>query len=77
VRNLVLRSIEASSGERCIDIFRRSDGSFGFEECRRDPEDPRGWSALGRYASLTFTSEAVAIDAACAQAPWLNERLSG
>ncbi|HEY2564091.1 MAG TPA: hypothetical protein VGI44_10300, partial [Acidimicrobiales bacterium] len=28
--------------DRCVDIFSRPDGTFGFEEFRRDPEDMGG-----------------------------------
>src|SRR6266403_513923 len=38
----VLASRENAEGNRCVDIFRRDDGSFGFEEYRRDPEDRGG-----------------------------------
>ena len=32
--NRVLRSIETDDGGRCVDLFARPDGSFGFEEYR-------------------------------------------
>ena len=37
--NKVIRSINAPGDARCVDLFARPDGSFGFEEYRRDPED--------------------------------------
>jgi hypothetical protein len=37
----VLVSLENSAGDRCVDIFARDDGTFGFEEYRKDPEDER------------------------------------
>jgi 8-oxo-dGTP diphosphatase len=37
--NKVLASLENSYGDYCVDIFTRPDGSFGFEEHRRDPEE--------------------------------------
>ncbi len=46
-KNRVLRSIETQEGERCVDFFIRPDGSFGFEEYRRDAEDRRGWFPIG------------------------------
>lgn len=36
---LVLTSIETPDRQRCVDLFQRQDGTFGFEELRRDPED--------------------------------------
>ena len=38
-KKLVLSSIETPDGGRCVDLFRTPDGSFGFEEYRRDAED--------------------------------------
>jgi hypothetical protein len=35
---VVLTSLENSHGDRCVDLFRRPDASFGFEEFRRDVE---------------------------------------
>ena len=37
-RPVVTRSISSDEGLRCVDIFRRKDNSFGFEEYRKDPE---------------------------------------
>jgi len=73
---LVLDSINAPDGERCIDIFRRADGSFGFEENRRDIEDQRGWFAIGGYADLRFDSAEAARRAAATQVAWLGDQSS-
>ncbi len=66
----VMRSIEAPGGGRCVDLYRRPDGGWGFAEYRRDPEDPRGWAAIGVEAE-GFGSEAAALDAARAAVGWL------
>jgi len=71
-RNLVLASLEAEGGERCVDIFRRPDGTFGFEEYRRDSEDGRGWFRIGSFGAETFASEADARAAATSALPWLS-----
>lgn len=69
----VVDSINNVTGDRCVDIFVRDDGSFGFEEFRRDHEDQRGWFSLQRYSTQKFGS----LDAAMAQArlsiPWLAD----
>ena len=69
----VVKSINNAVGDHCVDIFVRDDGSFGFEEFRRDHEDLRGWFSLRRYSSQTFGS----LDAALGQAKllitWLTE----
>ncbi len=36
---LVFISIENFEHDRCVDLFSRPDGSYGFEEFRRDVED--------------------------------------
>ena len=41
---LVFTSIENFDHDRCVDLFSRPDGSFGFEEFRRDPEDRGEWT---------------------------------
>lgn len=70
---LVLQSIEREDAAVCVDLFRRADGSFGFELYRRDAEDPRGWHPAGGFAALSFASEAEARRAAREAVPWLAE----
>ncbi len=71
----VMRSIETQDGVRCVDVFVRTDGSWGFDEYRRDPEDPRGWSVCGHQGQRRFNAEAGALDAAVQSIPWLKEVL--
>ena len=54
--NKVIRSINAEGAPLCVDVFRRPDGSFGFEEFRRDPEDGRGWYPVGHHGHRVFDS---------------------
>src|SRR5215831_16160475 len=35
----VVASYQTSEADRCVDVFSRPEGTFGFEEFRRDPED--------------------------------------
>ena len=72
---LVFRSIENGDHDRCVDLFRRSDGTFGFEEYRRDIEDQRGWFAIGFYRDKTFDTEVAALTAALASVSWLGEAM--
>ena len=69
--NKVLASLENSFGDYCVDIFARADGSFGFEEYRRDPEDGV-WRCLHRYSSQVFDSQEDAVAQAKARVPWLR-----
>jgi hypothetical protein len=73
VEDKVLRSIETDSGNRCVDIFLRPDGSVGFEEYRRDSEDGRGWFPVGFYSAHVYATEAAALDAARETVSWLRE----
>lgn len=74
---LVLRSIETADGARCVDIFRRPDGSFGFETYRRDAEDSAGWFAIGHHAGTRYASAEAALAAARAAVPWLTGLAGG
>lgn len=74
-KNRVLRSIEQDGGNRCVDLFVRPGGTFGFEEYRRDPEDGRGWFPIGCFAGGAFHSEAEALRAARAKVPWLADAI--
>lgn len=74
-RHLVIESIETPDGGRCVDIFRRPDYlhgyTYGFEEYRRDVEDPNGWFPIGRHGENTYQSEAEARAAAKRLITWL------
>ena len=77
-KNKVLSSINApgscAGGEnRCVDIFQRPDGTFGFEEYRRDSEDGRGWFPVGFFAGLIFDSAEAALGEARMRVIWLGD----
>ncbi len=67
----VLKSVEDPTATHCVDIFVRSDGTFGFEEYRRDHEDQRGWFSLHHYSTLIFETEDDAVAQAKARVAWL------
>jgi hypothetical protein len=71
--NRVLRSIETDDGGRCVDLFARPDGTFGFEEYRRDIEDGRGWFAIGFHASGVYETADGAWRDALSKVAWLGE----
>lgn len=73
--NKVCRSIDAEGGMICVDIFMRPDGTFGFDEYRREAEDTRGWFGIGHHAGRVFATEAAALDAARRSVAWLDECL--
>ena len=70
--NKVLASVQNRHGDLCVDVFARADGSFGFEEYRRDPEDGGRWYALHRHAQGVFDSAEAALVQARACVAWLN-----
>jgi hypothetical protein len=67
----VLASPSTAAVDRCVDIFVRLDGTFGFEEFRRDPEDMGAWTPVAYYSGRVFSSEAEAHSAARRAVPWL------
>jgi len=57
--------------DRCVDIFSRPDGTFGFEEFRRDPEDMGAWTPVAYYSEREFSTEVEALAAARVAVWWL------
>lgn len=71
--NKVIRSVNLSGEMVCVDLFQRPDGSFGFDEFRRDPEDgARGWYSIGYYGDQRFDTAGAAWDAALENVRWLS-----
>jgi hypothetical protein len=68
---LVLASQQTADASRCVDIFSRGNGTFGFEEFRRDPEDMGAWTPVSYYSGLEFNTEAEAVEAARQAVPWI------
>lgn len=71
----VLASPSTPSVDRCVDLFCRLDGSFGFEEFRRDPEDMGAWTPVAYFSGHRYDSEHDAMAAARAAVPWLSDVL--
>jgi len=68
----VLVSHQTIEGNRCVDIFSRPNGSFGFEEFRKDPEDLGAWTPVSYFSGHEYPSEGDATIAACQAVPWLG-----
>ena len=68
----VLASLSNPTIDRCVDIFARPGGAFGFEEFRRDPEDMGAWTPIAYYSQREFPTEADALAAAREAVPWLS-----
>ena len=70
---VVFDSIENAEHNRCVDLFRRSNGTFGFEEFRRDVEDAGAWTPVAYYSRAAYASTEAALEAATAAVAWLAE----
>ncbi len=73
---LVLASHQTSEGNRCVDIFSRPNGTFGFEEFRRDPEDMGAWTPVSYFSGREYPSEHDAVESAKRAVPWLVRLLA-
>jgi hypothetical protein len=69
---IVFKSFENAEHDRCVDLFSRPDGSYGFEEFRRDVEDQGEWTPLYSYSDLKFISNEAALAAAIEKVVWLT-----
>lgn len=70
-KNKVIRSINLDGDKICVDIFMRPDGTYGFDEFRRDPEDGRGWYSIGHHGTAEYPCADAALRAAKQAVPWL------
>jgi hypothetical protein len=55
-----------------VDIFARPNGTFGFEEFRKDPEDMGAWTPIGYFSGGVYPTADEAVTAARAAVSWLN-----
>ena len=53
----VTTTLHNEDADRCVKIIKRSDGTFGFSEFRRDPEDAGGWTLVGDHPQAIPTEE--------------------
>ncbi len=70
---VVFESIENRQHDRCVDLFLRPDGSFGFEEFRRDVEDAGDWTPVAYYSGAAYSSTDAVRSAAVKAVVWLAE----
>lgn len=71
----VFDSVENDQHDRCVDLFSRPDGSFGFEAFRRDVEDAGRWTPVAYHSGVAYASRAAALAAAIAAVAWLGPAL--
>lgn len=68
----VFESIENADHNRCVDLFKRPDGTFGFEEFRRDSEDAGAWTPVAYHSGSVFSSRDAALAAAEQIVAWMT-----
>ena len=68
----VVTSVQTPSGDRCVDVFVRPSGTYGFEEFRRDPEEMGVWTPLHYFCDREFPELEETIDAARQSVPWFT-----
>jgi hypothetical protein len=71
----VLASYQTIEANRCVDVFSRPDGTFGFEEFRRDPEDMGVWTPVAYFSSREYPVADAALASARDAVPWLAQVL--
>ncbi|HEY5110831.1 MAG TPA: hypothetical protein VII67_00715 [Acidimicrobiales bacterium] len=71
----VLASHQTFEADRCVDVFSRPDGTFGFEEFRRDPEDLGVWTPISYFSRREYPTKRDALTAARRCVAWLDPHL--
>jgi hypothetical protein len=71
----VFISIENFDHDKCVDLFSRPDGSFGFEEFRRDAEDRGEWTPIKYFSNSVYGSGEAALAAAMQVVAWLPDAI--
>ena len=70
----VIATLHNEDADRAVKIIKWSDGTFGCNEFRRDPEDAGGWTLVRENACGTYATQEQAI--AAARAGWLRDVVS-
>jgi hypothetical protein len=68
----VVATMHSNDGDRCVKVVKRSDGTFGLDEYRRDPEDAGGWTFVRSAAQANYPTGEKAAAAARAGFGWLR-----
>ncbi len=70
----VVRSINNDESNLCVDLFKRNNETFGYEEYRKDPESTSGWYRIGNYSNKIFLSINEAYQDALKKIIWLQNK---
>jgi hypothetical protein len=69
----VTMTLHSDDAHRCVKVIKQLDGTFGFQEYRRDPEDAGGWTLVRENSGAALATERQALAAARSSVAWLNE----
>ena len=72
---MVFASHQTDEANRCVDIFSRPDGTYGFEEFRSDPEDLGAWTPGSYFSGREYPTESDVVAAARTAVSWLGSVL--
>ena len=73
----VLNSVNNDSGDRCVEFFRRVDGSFGYREFRRDRKTRVRWSLTAAHDRAVFAAYGDALEPRSARSRGSPSRCRG
>jgi hypothetical protein len=74
-KDSVLHSVNNEYADRCVDFFVRTDGTFGYKEFRRDPEDQGVWFITAFDRTGVYARYEDALQSALLQVVWLSEAI--
>jgi hypothetical protein len=67
----VIATLHNDNADRAVKIMKGSDGTFGFNEFRRDAEDAGRWTLVRENPRGTYATQEQAV--AAARAGWLRD----
>ena len=68
----IVDSFENEARNRCVDIVVHDNALHGFQEWRREPEDPGNWSLMCDDGGIGYASAVEATAAACVRVAWFT-----
>lgn len=70
----VVTTVHNRDADRCVKIIRQPDGTFGFQEFRREPEDAGRWTLVSEGARGVHATQVQAVAAAEDDVAWLRDQ---
>jgi ribosomal protein S18 acetylase RimI-like enzyme len=70
-KDRVVHSVNNDQADRCVDFILSADGTYGFKEFRRDPEDQGAWTLTAHDRSGVHLRYEDALAAALEKVVWL------